>query len=45
MHPNALLDLSTELLRQVLKLTRRDTVVSNFFKRYRNLSPRTPHAG
>jgi 16S rRNA (cytosine967-C5)-methyltransferase len=44
MHPNALLDLATELLRQVLKLDQpSDTVVSTFFRHHRTLGPRERH--
>jgi 16S rRNA (cytosine967-C5)-methyltransferase len=45
MHPNALLDLATELLRAVLKLDApADSIVSAFFKRHRALGPRERHA-
>jgi 16S rRNA (cytosine967-C5)-methyltransferase len=45
MHPNALLDLATELLRQVLKLEQpADSVVSAFFRFHRNLGQRERHA-
>jgi len=45
MHPNALLDLATELLRQALKLDQpADMVVSNFFKHHRELGQRERHA-
>ena len=45
MHPTALLDLATELLRAVLKLDApADSIVSNFFKRHRSLGPRERHA-
>jgi 16S rRNA (cytosine967-C5)-methyltransferase len=45
MHPNALLDLATELLRQVLKLdSPADTVVSAFFRQHRDLGQRERHA-
>lgn len=45
MHPNALLDLATELLRQVLKLDMpADAVVSNFFRHHRSLGPRERHS-
>jgi 16S rRNA (cytosine967-C5)-methyltransferase len=45
MHPNALLDLTTELLREVLKLdSPADTVVSGFFRKHRNLGARERHA-
>jgi 16S rRNA (cytosine967-C5)-methyltransferase len=44
MHPNALLDLVTELLRAVLKLDApADGVVSAFFRQHRNLGPRERH--
>ncbi|TCP08941.1 RsmB/NOP family class I SAM-dependent RNA methyltransferase [Caldimonas thermodepolymerans] len=44
MHPNALLDLATELLRQVLKFDApADTVVSGFFRQHRQLGPRERH--
>ncbi len=44
MHPNALLDLSTELLRAVLKFdSPADAVVSAFFRKHRNLGPRERH--
>ena len=44
MHPNALLDLATELLRQVLKLDQpADSVVSTFLRRHRGLGPRERH--
>jgi 16S rRNA (cytosine967-C5)-methyltransferase len=44
MHPNALLDLATELLRQVLKLDQpADAVVSAFFRKHRDLGPRERH--
>jgi 16S rRNA (cytosine967-C5)-methyltransferase len=44
MHPNALLDLATELLRQVLKLDQpADAVVSAFFRKHRGLGPRERH--
>jgi 16S rRNA (cytosine967-C5)-methyltransferase len=44
MHPNALLDLATELLRQVLKLDQpADSVVSTFFRHHRTLGPRERH--
>ena len=44
MHPNALLDLSTELLRQVLKLDKpADGVVSEFFRFHRALGQRERH--
>ena len=45
MHPNTLLDLTTELLRAVMKLDApADSIVSNFFKRHRALGPRERHA-
>ena len=45
MHPTALLDLATELLRAVLKLDApADSIVSAFFKRHRSLGPRERHA-
>ena len=45
MHPNALLDLSTELLRAVLKLDQpADAVVSAFFRRQAKLGSRERHA-
>src|SRR5262245_620651 len=44
MHPNALLDLATELLRAVLKFdSPADAVVSAFFRQHRNLGPRERH--
>ena len=44
MHPNALLDLATELVRAVLKLDApADGVVSAFFRKHRNLGPRERH--
>jgi len=44
MHPNALLDLTTELLREVLKLDApADQVVSAFFRKHRNLGARERH--
>ena len=44
MHPNALLDLSTELLRQVMKLDKpADGVVSEFFRFQRALGQRERH--
>ena len=44
MHPAALLDLTTELLRAVLKLdSPADSVVSAFFRRHRTLGPRERH--
>lgn len=45
MHPNALVDLATELLRAVLKLDApADAVVSAFFRQHRTLGPRERHA-
>ena len=45
MHPNALLDLTTELLRAVLKLDQpADAVVSAFFRQHRDLGTRERHA-
>jgi 16S rRNA (cytosine967-C5)-methyltransferase len=45
MHPNALLDLATDLLREVGKLDMpADVVVSNFFRRHKLLGPRERHA-
>ncbi len=45
MHPNALLDLATELVRQVVKLDApADTIVSGFFKYHRALGQRERHA-
>ena len=44
MHPNALLDLSTELLRSVLKFdAAADGLVSMFFRLHRDLGPRERH--
>ena len=44
MHPNALLDLSTELLRSVLKLDApADGLVSQFFRKHRDLGARERH--
>ncbi|MFY9512169.1 MAG: RsmB/NOP family class I SAM-dependent RNA methyltransferase [Rubrivivax sp.] len=44
MHPNALLDLATELLRAVLKLDQpADAVVSAFFRQHRALGHRERH--
>jgi 16S rRNA (cytosine967-C5)-methyltransferase len=41
MHPNALLELATELLREVLRFDRpADQVVSQFFRHQRSLGPR-----
>jgi 16S rRNA (cytosine967-C5)-methyltransferase len=45
MHPNALLDLATELLRELGKLDApADGTVSAFFRRHRTLGPRERHA-
>ncbi|WP_374674528.1 RsmB/NOP family class I SAM-dependent RNA methyltransferase [Ideonella sp.] len=45
MHPNALLDLATDLLRQVLKFDQpADAVVSAFFRKHRALGQRERHA-
>ncbi len=45
MQPNALLDLTTELVRTVLKLDApADGLVSAFFRRHRQLGPRERHA-
>ena len=45
MHPNALLDIATELLREVGKLDMpADVIVSNFFRKHRELGPRERHA-
>jgi len=44
MHPNALLDLTTDLLKQVLKLDQpADGVVSTFFRRHKALGARERH--
>jgi 16S rRNA (cytosine967-C5)-methyltransferase len=44
MHPNALLDLTSELLRQVLKLDQpADGVVSNFLRKHKALGARERH--
>jgi 16S rRNA (cytosine967-C5)-methyltransferase len=44
MHPTALLDLATELLRAVMKLEQpADGVVSAFFRQHRQLGPRERH--
>ncbi len=44
MHPNALLDLTTELLRSVQKLdSPADALVSMFFRKHRDLGPRERH--
>lgn len=45
MHPHALLDLATDLIRQTLKFDApADSVVSAFFRQHRNLGPRERHA-
>jgi 16S rRNA (cytosine967-C5)-methyltransferase len=45
MHPTALLDLATDLLREVGRLDLpADVVVSNFFRRHKLLGPRERHA-
>ncbi|GAB4037939.1 MAG: RsmB/NOP family class I SAM-dependent RNA methyltransferase [Rubrivivax sp.] len=45
MHPNALLDLATELLRGLLRFDEpADAVISAFFRRHRALGPRERHA-
>jgi 16S rRNA (cytosine967-C5)-methyltransferase len=45
MHPNALLDLATELLRRVLKFDQpADAAVSAFFRQHRNLGQRERHS-
>src|SRR5471032_995839 len=45
MHPNVLLETATELLREVGKLDMpADVVVSNFFRKHRELGPRERHA-
>jgi len=45
MHPTALLDLATDLLREVGKLDLpADVVVSNFFRKHKLLGPRERHA-
>jgi 16S rRNA (cytosine967-C5)-methyltransferase len=45
MHPNLLLDTATELLREVGKLDMpADVIVSNFFRKHRELGPRERHA-
>ena len=45
MHPNTLLDLTTELLRAVLRLDApADGIVSAFFRQHRGLGPRERHA-
>ena len=44
MHPGALLDLATELLKAVLRFDQpADAVVSDFFRRHRTLGPRERH--
>ena len=44
MHPTALLDLATELLRAILNLDApADSIVSAFFRKHRNLGPRERH--
>ena len=44
MHPNALLDLTTELLRSVLTLDApADGLVSQFFRKHRDLGARERH--
>ena len=45
MHPNALLDLTTDLLRAVLRLDApSDGILSAFFRQHRGLGPRERHA-
>ena len=45
MHPNVLLDTATELLREVGKLDMpADVIVSNFFRKHRELGPRERNA-
>ena len=45
MHPNALLDLTTDLLRAVLRLDApADGILSAFFRQHRGLGPRERHA-
>jgi len=45
MHPTALLDLATDLVRLVLKLDApADSIVSNFFRNHRSLGQRERHA-
>ena len=45
MHPNALLDLAAELLREVMQFEApADGVVAAFFRRQRSLGPRERHA-
>jgi len=44
MHPNALLEMTTELLHQVLQFDMpADSVVSNFFRKHKNLGQRERH--
>jgi 16S rRNA (cytosine967-C5)-methyltransferase len=44
MHPNALLDLATELLRVLLRFEQpADALISEFFRRHRTLGPRERH--
>ena len=44
MHPSALLDLTTDLLRAVMRLDQpADAVVSGFFRQHRRLGPRERH--
>ena len=44
MHPNALVELATELLHQVLRFEHpADSVVSDFFRRQRQLGARERH--
>ena len=45
MHPNALLDLTTQLVREVLKLDApADSIVSYFFRKNKALGSRERHA-
>ncbi len=45
MHPNALLDLTTQLIRDVLKLDApADSLVSYFFRQHKALGQRERHA-
>ena len=45
MHPNALLDLTTQLVREVLKLDApADSIVSYFFRSHKELGQRERHA-
>ena len=45
MHPNALLDMATDLLRQVLRLDApADVIVSGYFRKHRELGVRERHA-